>query len=761
MHFGNKIASSLSKIKFTAQNELLFALSLLLAANTFLFIERKSTNFFTIFANPAWHYLIYFILLILAIGILLFFQKHNKDSLWNMLEKLYFTLLPTEIVFIVSLHITHNSTTVDGIFYFLTGIYIAIPIILAIKKRFPKITAKPSKNIAVEIKNWFRSQGATYIFSVVAITIIAAGFGSHQIGNFAAVDEALWTFNRIPSFWKNVGEQDWAHTTVSDKPGVPVAIVSGIGLLKVNPLYYESVGKQKPELDVTEMNTAMRLPLLLFAILMIPLFYVFLENLLGKRIALASTAFIGLSPILIGMARIINPDAIFWTFAPLSLIAYLAYLKRRKPWLLYSAGILLGLSILTKYVANILYIYFFSLIILEYIFQKDTPKERREINIFLKNSLYNFFSVTAVSLVTFFVLYPAVWMKPEKLLKGTLLSQAFESVAPIFCILLAFFFIDTFFLQSRILAPIMLFFNKKRKLLIRTVILLFLGFSFFTAIDVYLGMKPFDFETILASPKSSYLSSTFAALFIGNFYPLIFGTAPLAILAIAYGLLSSLRKNSLEKNETRYLAYFPFFIMVYYLGTTVSNVASPIRYQIMLYPLFLIMAGVGLAKFSNIFKKSSFIFSLSIVVTFLVGIATLASIRPFYMYYTSSLLPKEYIINVKDMGEGSFEAAQYLNSLPDAENISIWTDKRGVCNFFVGKCYDGFSYNQLKDANIQYVVISSGRTSRTTNIAANRIKLNSEEKLQLPKYYKKTSGAAFELIIDDRPSQYVKVFEAK
>ena len=67
------------------------------------------------------------------------------------------------------------------------------------------------------------------------------------------------------------------------------------------------------------------------------------------------------------------------------------------------------------------------------------------------------------------------------------------------------------------------------------------------------------------------------------------------------------------------------------------------------------------------------------------NVISILMISPFYFSYTNNLLPKTYIINGA-WGYGGYEAAQYLNNLPDAKNITVWVDVYGVCEFFVGKC---------------------------------------------------------------------------
>ena len=68
-----------------------------------------------------------------------------------------------------------------------------------------------------------------------------------------------------------------------------------------------------------------------------------------------------------------------------------------------------------------------------------------------------------------------------------------------------------------------------------------------------------------------------------------------------------------------------------------------------------------------------------------ISIINLWLIKPFYFSYTSDLLPKQYIISGA-WGYGGYEAAQYLNGLPDAKNLTVWSDVYGVCEFFAGRC---------------------------------------------------------------------------
>jgi len=168
------------------------------------------------------------------------------------------------------------------------------------------------------------------------------------------------------------------------------------------------------------------------------------------------------------------------------------------------------------------------------------------------------------------------------------------------------------------------------------------------------------------------------------------------------------------------------------------------------------LAAIGLERFfsdiSFYQKKSKVVFSLIL----LLSIYSLLSIKPFYFSYASDLLPKEHVLNLKDMGDGSYEAAQYLNSLPNAKELSIWSDKKGVCTFFVGKCFIGVEFKKEDETNFDYFVVSSGRKNRTTNMNKNKLSANVTEFKVYPLY--EMGNADYEIKIGGRPNNFIKVF---
>jgi 4-amino-4-deoxy-L-arabinose transferase-like glycosyltransferase len=750
--FGHRYAVSLAFLSLL----LLFAVVLIkIGKNGYLSVPiSKDTLYF-----------LYFTLSVCATGAIAYFESDIFS--FGFFRKIIWVFLPSQ-VFIASGDFQFHWT----VFVF-ANIFCALSTIFLTFYYLHFRSEKKKINPSLTPRQWIAKQGKSFLAFVFLIVFVFLGFASFNIAKFAAVDEALWTFGRIEKYWTALPNHDWEKTLVSDKPGITVSIVSGIALLwedpgKYAPIKWEGRIFPSPE-NFRDLNFSFRFPIALFSALSILFFYFFIERFAGKKNALYSIAFIGLSPVLIGMARIINSDSLLWIFTSLSIFSYFAYLRRKAFLFLFWTGLFLGLALLTKYVANILFIYFFALIFLEYIHNKEDYR-LISINKYLKNSLKNYFSLSVISLAVFYFFCPAAWVNPSVILDSTIYSQAFRSTSGILLSLLIFLAIDTFIFKNFIISPILSLLSKNRgkKIIVSLFYFIFISSVIFTIVNVYTGMNFGDFESTLQSPKSSGgIGSLFA--FFANFYSLIFALSPLALLGIFSGIFLAFFKKSFK--QEKYFLFLLFFILLYYTGSVATNVALITRYQIIAFPLALTAAGLGIgallsainqttayAKMRSYFGVGGFGLIISSLII-LTGAFSLLSVHPFYFSYASFLLPREHSLDLKDMGSGSYEATEKLNSLPNAKNIAVWTDKSGLCNFFVGICYTGYNKNNLREANLEYVVISSGRESRTKKRSTSK----PTDPLNFGQYYElyEEEDIFWQIKINERDSQYVKIIKIK
>jgi 4-amino-4-deoxy-L-arabinose transferase-like glycosyltransferase len=589
-------------------------------------------------------------------------------------------------------------------------------------------------------------------------------FGYKNLGNFAAVDEPLWLYSRIGKYFNNIADGELEKTAVSDKPGITVSIISGVGLLFEDPKTFK-IQKFQGEIHNTNADTishlffVFRLPILVFLTLFLFVLFWLTQKTFGTPIALLNQALLSTAPILVGMAKIINPDSLLWAFSLAAFLSFLLFQKTKLFRLLVVTGIFFGLALLTKYVANILLIFFLLSIALEYLY---TTKSKDELPDFFKSSFADLGVIFFFALATFYVLLPATWIEPSLLLSSTFLSQAFVKFAGLFLLLIALLLLEITYHQSRFLLTITPLVQKLRVPFLIAMSAIFFGSFAFVLWHTTTHQAIWNFSELLSSPKTVSGKSGMLGIFFSNIYVLLFSVKPFVILGVALLFFALLRILHSKKYTSLFLATFltMLSILLYYLGSVLNGVASIIRYQIILYPLFILLAAIGYAFFISLFPKkySDWLLGMILLVLLGSGITTLRG-TPFPGSYASSLLPKDEVLDVKDMGPGSYEAAQFLNALPNAVNLTVWTDKSGLCNFFVGRCLSSPGRVTIQDPFIDYVVVSSTRAKRITNMTKNAV-VKYPDALPLPSFYtsKAPTEAVYTLHINDRTNHTVTIY---
>lgn len=697
--------------------------------------------------TPTVFYLALVIIALLCIKWLLRQNVHITEKI----RKLFIILLPSALLFFVA--INTMDAVLHDIFSIATGFYFMLLGVIYIYRYHQKYTSTPTREKAQRLQKKY------YIPTLILVlfaTIIHLSFGLLNIGKEAYVDEKLWIYDRIEQYWDNIHERDWKNTRPSDKPGVTTALASGPGLLFFDPTDFDEGNLQKDR--IPSLFHAFRTPQFLIITTLILLSFFLVKKLLGPTIALFATTFMMLTPLLLGISRIINPDALLWIILFLCFLSFLLYLKKSTLNWIYIAGFFLGLALLTKYIANIFVVFFLAIILIDLIFREEKD---RTLHNTIKNRVTHYAILLFTALSTFFILYPGVWVKHDRLLLATLHSEAFASTWIYFVIICAVIALDTFFFKNIIFQKVINFFRTYRKWLAATVVGLFSLSALLTLYNVYTDMSLFDFSHIIESPKSAYKETSLLAIYTTSFYPLLFGITPLVFLFSFFALC---RLFVHKKWSTTQLTIFYgiIFILLYYVASTVNHIVPIVRYQIILYPFMILIASIGLYEFIRLFSQR-YIFSLWIsAALILIGTYTLITTNGFYFSYNSPLLPQRYIINSKDMGEGNYHIATYLNSLPNAHELLVWTDKRGVCQFFIGHCN-----NMIQDPEIititpeiDYYIISQNRENYIQRLTQQKLSRNPHYEIRLDYLYDTSTSAAYTLYPSGRHAHYIKIIDA-
>lgn len=591
--------------------------------------------------------------------------------------------------------------------------------------------------------------------SLVLMTYFA--FGINHINKFLTADEHYWIYERIPQYWDATASGNFKKTYINDKPGVSIALVSGFGYFSNYSEMRAGIEQNKdiksldPHKDdnLRDNLMALRLPLLIFNGAFMILFFWLIKRLTENDwIALMSVIFAACSPILIGISQIINPDALLWSLSTGAIFSYLNLLKSEEKKFIALTAVLTGMAILTKYVANILFLFYIFLLAYYLMTAFGNKLQPGLAKKYALKQLAYYGIIIMGSLATATILMPAVFVKITYLQKLTLDFSGLQKTLWLIGAGIIFILTDAF-LKNRLT----IFFQKyilRKDIVFRIIsLILFLVFAcllFGRNVNPDWNMFqniPFDIKN-LSDIKDAYYPNI-ANLLLLEFSPLVFSLTPITLILILALWLSMLYK----KNDHAFPVFsLSFFILLYYFGSIFSDTLATIRYSVMLYPLIAFLAGVSFWEISRKIKDFPYKNVVLVFGALIISIASLWMIKPYYFNYTNALLPKNQIIT-DSWGYGGYEAAEFINSQPDAKNLTVWSDFYGVCEFIQGKCLTKYSINR-ENTKIDYYVLTR----------RGKIRLKGNRDGAGAKQYYSLENADWELFIDGRPDNYIKIFKA-
>ncbi|NTU66682.1 MAG: phospholipid carrier-dependent glycosyltransferase [Candidatus Moranbacteria bacterium] len=587
-------------------------------------------------------------------------------------------------------------------------------------------------------------------------------FGLYHLTDFSTADEHYWYYNstsRIFQYWDAIKNENWIATRINTKPGVTLAYVSGIGtIFEKTPdtrMTLKGSGYTVNDPDrMKEVNLAFRLPLLIFN----GLFGLVLMWLIGKLtgkiwLGLLAGSLILLSPIIIGISQIVNPDSMLWEFSVASILSFLIYLKDDKWKYAFLTGFFLALSFLSKYAAIILVPFFILTLAIEFYYGFEQWNKDGVLHKKARRFIAGYFLILAVAAAVFSLLMPAVFVDPSILYQGTI---GFKKTSPLLAFLGLFLFVALIFLDAGIRKSrfLLLFLSKTKKIFMALVpfVSALIALSFLAVFLNYaLDNKPFVIKDVpfnAGRDKIFFSKSIMTKIFL-ELYPIIFSLTPIVFFSALFAWIKGISNPFSEKKLVFILSAF---IISFYAGVLQQKLLISIRYGVMLYPIISILAAIGIYELFD-WEKLRSRWRIAIYVgAIAISSISLWLIKPFYFNYTNDMLPKSRIITGA-WGYGGYEAAEYLNALPDSDKLVVWTDYWGFCPFFRGTCIKstGIKKKSLIESGMNidyYVVTRSGIESDFAGIWKNIRKMDDTD-------------AAWHLAIDGREGNSVDVYSSK
>ncbi|NCU41290.1 MAG: phospholipid carrier-dependent glycosyltransferase [Candidatus Moranbacteria bacterium] len=596
---------------------------------------------------------------------------------------------------------------------------------------------------------------------------------------YTTADEHFWLPNlgeeRVLDYWRELLSGDWEDTRINDKPGITLAYISGIAIPFTQELYANQkiktdgskIVQYEPEIT-KKLHFAFRLPLILFIGLFSLYFFWILKKITeNEEISALSVLLILLSPVLLGISQIVNPDTLFWVFGLATLLTFIAYAKKRKNSYLFLTSIFFGLTLASKYVAVIFIPFLLFILMASYLFFHKIHVENYQnfYRLVLKD-IFGYYCIIFGGITLFALMMPASIVDPKILYESTI---GFPGMFPVFMasiLFTALLSFDAFFFHSKLLLFFVSIFSQKIPYIEKALLGILILFSLFVFLNWLTKNSIIDLSHIpyYAKTKASFTEDNpYIIRFVMQFVPLVFALTPLTFFLLVFFWL----KSFFLPTKQGFLSFIlcSFFI-IFYIAVVEQGLLVTVRYSILLFPLALILVSIGIIEtfkgipslskkhlrilssllffifisfcasflldfFIQVHEKNSVefqhqielfigensLFLLSIVFMFIVSIfwigwkygekcfthyknisfsfiamgaifvslISLYGAYPHFFLYTNTLLPQRYVLN-NPWGYGGYEAAQYLNALPNAENLTLWANSHGVCEFFVGKC---------------------------------------------------------------------------
>jgi hypothetical protein len=357
------------------------------------------------------------------------------------------------------------------------------------------------------------------------------------------------------------------------------------------------------------------------------------------------------------------------------------------------------------------------------------------------------------ALAIYAVLLPDNLVNVGHFLKG---SVGFKGMYYFFAALLAIdlsVILETYFFSNRFLIPaakklsvLEKYAEKAMPLILLVIFVLTIG-NALTSDWLKLFKYPFD-----ASPSEVFKNADALTIILMQFQPLIFSLTPIALLGLFIAWIS---KH--EDDWQRWIIFvFSFFMLAYVAASYQQKILLSVRYSIILYPLVLTMAAMGIWQLLLTLKKYGLdkIKIAALTVVLALSAASLWLSKPFYFNYANFLLPQKYLV-ADAWGYVGYEAAAYLDARPDISQARVWADYNGVCVFINGNC----SANKLTMLNILDKAEKSGKDpefkyfveTRRGDMIANNLWDELKDTYDMDLIWTQTVGG--------RPDNFVKIYQ--
>lgn len=266
------------------------------------------------------------------------------------------------------------------------------------------------------------------------------------LNSYTFVDETFYLKHAAQFYWA-VANRQYADTYLIVHPGVTTLWLGASAFRAVSPEYKEWDTVNIADLQfrqflennghtLLDMQVYTRLAVVLFNALCLIVIFLLCWRLFGKWPAAGAILLVGFDPYYFDFSRFLHVDGILSTLMLLALLAFIVYLKEGRRWWLALSAIAVGLSALTKVIGLIVLGVIGLIALLEWwrpVHGRFTPKRSWGGFGKLAGAMA---LLVLVAALTIFALWPALWAAPIESLRNiftfTLERSSAEALSPMF-----------------------------------------------------------------------------------------------------------------------------------------------------------------------------------------------------------------------------------------------------------------------------------------------------------------------------------------
>lgn len=501
----------------------------------------------------------------------------------------------------------------------------------------------------MKILQWIKQRRIIWFLVVGVVFLLARGL---ELDRFVTTDETPWLM-RSGNFYYALGQRDFIKTDQGINPGVITMWVNTAAFLLEAP-EYRGFGQGyfnhyvdfdrfviSKEIDAHQILVTGRKLMLIENLLLFLVAFGFSIRLVGMLPSVTGFLLLALDPFHIALTRVSHMDGQLSSLMMVSLLAFLVYLwqDQQKIPLVISA-IAASLACLTKLPGYVLFPFFGLITIITLIQKKKNTQELPgEYRSWVKRLLKHALLFIAIIAVVYTVLWPAMWVAPGK----TIVDQ--------------------------VTAP-------------------------------FIFMPEEEDGTEDSLDVGSPAENSGAAEFVRKmkYYPeaILWQTTPMVVFGLAVGFTALIRRREFFfAKPNRHISYvFILYVFLYVAAVTLVDKRNP-RYIIPAYSILVQLAGFGLlsatmwiGELKRNWAKGLLLIAIAASFIFFHIIPVISSYPYFYSYYNPLMggSRKAGISRFVGSGEGLDEAARYLNTKTEAQNMTAmsWYGSGCFSYFFSG-----------------------------------------------------------------------------